>query len=202
MRVEFYYSIGSRYAYLAATQLGRLVEETGCTVEWIPVESPRLIAMRPDNPFAHENPSGLYAPAYRALDLERWARHYGVPYTDPDRRVRFDARELALACTAAKRLGGVEAMSRALYRAMYEGEGPRSIDRRDCIGLASQIGLGEAAFEEAVGSAQTARVLDETVAAAAERGVFGVPTFRVEGEPLFFGNDRPVLLRDHLTSRS
>src|SRR5215467_12551651 len=36
-RVEFFFSPGSRYSYLAASQMALLEAETGCTVDWRPV---------------------------------------------------------------------------------------------------------------------------------------------------------------------
>jgi 2-hydroxychromene-2-carboxylate isomerase len=35
--VDFYYSIGSRYSYLASTQIDALKQETGCHIEWHPI---------------------------------------------------------------------------------------------------------------------------------------------------------------------
>lgn len=49
--VDFYYSIGSRYSYLAATQIDALIQATGGQVEWQPIDSVRLIAKRETNPF-------------------------------------------------------------------------------------------------------------------------------------------------------
>jgi len=38
--VEFFFSPGSRYSYLAASQMTTLATETGCTVDWRPVHAP------------------------------------------------------------------------------------------------------------------------------------------------------------------
>jgi 2-hydroxychromene-2-carboxylate isomerase len=54
--IDFYYSIGSRYSYLASTQINALKEETGCHVEWHPINSVRLIAQRKNNPFVEGKP--------------------------------------------------------------------------------------------------------------------------------------------------
>jgi 2-hydroxychromene-2-carboxylate isomerase len=35
-KVNFYYSMGSRYSYLASTQIATLERETSCCVEWNP----------------------------------------------------------------------------------------------------------------------------------------------------------------------
>lgn len=195
-RVDFYHSIGSRYSYLASTQLGRLEAETGCRFEWRPVNGPRLIARRADDPFANPSPTGQYAPEYRARDLVRWAAHYGVPYVEPTGRVRFDSQELALACTAASRLGAASAVSRGLYAAMYAGS-VSAIDRAECIRIAASCGLDASRFAAELDSQETREQLERTIDEAARRGVFGVPTFAV-GEELFWGNDRLVVLRDHL----
>lgn len=102
MIVDFYYSIGSRYSYLASTIIATLEKETGYCVVWHPVNSVKLIDQRGANPFKGEPTSGQYEWSYRELDAKRWAALYGVPYVEPRRRVRFDSELLARACTAAK----------------------------------------------------------------------------------------------------
>ena len=34
LAIDFYYGLGSRYSYLASTQLDRIAAETGCRFEW------------------------------------------------------------------------------------------------------------------------------------------------------------------------
>ena len=41
--IDFYYSIGSRYSYLASTQIENLEREFDCQVLWHPVDSKKLI---------------------------------------------------------------------------------------------------------------------------------------------------------------
>jgi 2-hydroxychromene-2-carboxylate isomerase len=106
--IDFYYSIGSRYSYLASTQIDALKKETGCHVEWYPINSARLIAQRKSSPFEGKPVSGQYEWIYRELDAKRWAKFYGVPYLEPRGRVHFDSELLALSCTAAKCFGKVE----------------------------------------------------------------------------------------------
>ena len=196
MRVDFYFSIGSRYSYLAASQLGALAAETGCSFEWKPVDGPRLIALRPDDPFAHPARGGQYAPEYRDRDVARWAAHYGIPYVEPGGRVAWSPAELARACTAARRLGSAEAFARGLFVAMYHGSAAR-LDAGECVRIAAECGLDRARFSELLGAHETAVALTAMIDEAFARGVFGVPTF-VIGDESFWGNDRLALLRDHL----
>src|SRR5579862_7165597 len=112
-RVDFYFGPGSRYSYLAATQLGRLAEETGAVFRWRAVFSGDLIAASGDNPFAPDRRRGAYDPDYRSADVMRWARHYGVPFVDVDVDADgVDWRALAVACVAADRLAAGETFGR------------------------------------------------------------------------------------------
>src|SRR5229473_3396221 len=65
--VDFYYSIGSRYSYLASTQIAKLEGETGCGVRWHPVNGPDIRKLRGHDPFVGELPSGQYELAVSAL---------------------------------------------------------------------------------------------------------------------------------------
>ncbi len=197
-KIDFYYSIGSRYSYLASTQIDALEKETGCHVEWHPVNSVRLIAQRESSPFEGKPISGQYEWTYRELDAKRWAKFYGVPYLEPRGRVRFDSEFLALACMAAKRLGRVEEYSRLLFAAMFQ-DSLSEIDERECITRAEACGISVSNFQTTLRARETVKDLDATINNAFYAGVFGVPTFIVLGE-LFWGNDRIILLRHYLDS--
>ena len=197
--IDFYYAIGSRYSYLASTQIDALKEETGCNIEWRPISSARLIARRGNSPFEGKPVSGQYEWTYRELDAKRWANFYGVPYLEPRGRVRFDAELLALASTAAKRLDKGEAYSRSLFAAMFQ-DSLSEIDERECISRAEACGIAAIDFQAALRAQETVDQLNETIDNAFDAGVFGVPTFVVAGE-LFWGNDRMILLRHYLAQR-
>lgn len=198
-RVDFYYSIGSRYAYLASSRLAALADETGCSVEWRPLNSVRLLARRGASPFQGSPVSGQYEWPYRERDAARWASLYGVPFVEPRGRVEFDPELLALACTAAKRLDAVERYSHQLFAAMFDGS-LAQIGESECLRRAEACGLEAADLERELHSAETRRQLETETDSALASGVFGVPTFVAHGE-LFFGNDRLPLLRHHLMQR-
>ena len=198
MKIDFYYSIGSRYSYLAATQIDTLQQETGCEVEWHPVNSVRLIAQGECNPFEGKPISGQYEWTYRQLDAQRWAKLYGVPYLEPRGRVNFDSELLALACTAAKRLGKVEEYSQLLFANMFE-HSLSAIDEGKCITCAEKCGISSVDFQVVLREPETKNQLNATINSAHQAGVFGVPTF-IAGDELFWGNDRIILLRHYLKS--
>lgn len=194
--VEFYYGIGSRYSYLASTQIAALESETACRVEWQPINGAALRARLGRDPFAGEPVSGQYEWPYRERDAARWAAYYGVPFREPRGRLELDPDLLARACTAAKRLGQVERFSHALFAAVFR-DPLASADANECTRCARACGISESAFGQALGSPDTAAALAAATERARRAGVFGVPTF-VAGDDLFWGNDRLVLLRHHL----
>ncbi len=190
LAVDFYYGLGSRYSYLASTQLERIAAETGCRFDWHPLKSGALMELRGCHPFHGEPVSGQYEWPYRQYDAEAWAEFYGVPYREP---VDFlvDPAYFAVATTAAKRLGAVEAYSRRLFQAIFvEG---RAIAEADLTDFAADAGLDSDAFRTHLVDPATAEMHEATLQEAHRRGAFGVPTFFV-GERLFWGNDRLVLV--------
>lgn len=194
--VRFYYSVGSRYSYLASTRMAELERETGCEVVWRPLHSVDLYGLRGASPFEGEPVSGQYDWDYRRLDAERWADYYGVPYEEPRGAVDFDPRLLARACAAADALGAVRPYSESLFSAIFVESLPE-IGTEQCVERAETLGLPREDFARELGSPGTERRLTQTAEEARSAGAFGVPTFVVDGRA-YWGNDRLVLLRHYI----
>ncbi len=194
--VDFYYGLGSRYSYLASTQIACLEADTGCRVRWRPLYSVELFAARGADPFQGQPVSGQYDRAWRRFDAECWADYYAVPFREPE-DVRFEPRRLALAATAAARLGAVEGFSRRLLQAVFV-DGTSPLDDAACLRVASEVGLDPASFGAALDEPATAAAHAATIAEALAAGVFGVPSFVLDGR-VYFGNDRLPIVRHVLT---
>lgn len=205
--VQFFFGLGSRYSYLASTQIAQLENETGCRVQWLPMVSGELMRRRGQNPFASRTSSGdwsgvsvsgQYSEAYRATDLKRWADLYGVPFQTP-KPARMDERRRTLYCVAAELAGHAAAYCRAMFDAMYVAH--IAIGEEDCLRLADSIDIAPDFLRSRVDSGEAEKRHDEIVKLAVSKGVFGVPTF-ICGDELFWGNDRLVLLRHRLAKSS
>lgn len=193
--VDFFFGLGSRYSYLAATQVPSIARETGARFVWRPLYSRVLIERAGRDPFAAEARRGQYQPAYRTKDAQRWARFYGVPYAEPDWDA-IDWRLLAMGCVAAELLGRAEPLAVALFAQCFGGGG-RRFDAEGLVQLAAQLGAPAGEFSALLRSDETLRRHEQTIADALAAGAFGVPSFVVDGE-LFWGQDRLPLLRQHL----
>jgi 2-hydroxychromene-2-carboxylate isomerase len=188
--VDFYLGLGSRYSYLAATQVSRIETEHHCRFHWKPIASGALMDRRGANPFRAVAVSGQYEWSYRQYDATCWAAYYGIPFNEPS-GLPDDAALMALACLAADEQGAVIACCHRLFRMIFVDR--MVIDEGNLCRLAIDLGLDVDAFAKALAAPETRRRHDMLLDEAKARGVFGVPTFFLR-EHMFWGNDRLVLL--------
>jgi 2-hydroxychromene-2-carboxylate isomerase len=196
--IEFFYGIGSRYSYLASSQMEQLERDAGATVRWRPLYSRVLMERRGMDPFKGPPASGQYEAAYRTKDVARWAQCYGIPFHDPDWDA-LDWQRFALTAVAADRMKGVVQFTKNLFDAVF-GAGLAPQTAADLVRIADGSGLDGQSLVRLIDDSETQRRHEQNVADALAAGVFGVPSFVVDGE-LFWGNDRLVLLRLHLGAR-
>jgi 2-hydroxychromene-2-carboxylate isomerase len=126
--------------------------------------------------------------AYVMADLQRWAKRYQVHFAPNPVWPRIDFPELGRAALVAvdeDRGGDYVA---AVFRAVW-GEAADLSQRSKLIGVLTRANMDGARLLQCAASPEYATKLEESTAAAAERGVFGSPTMFV-GQEMFFGNDR------------
>jgi 2-hydroxychromene-2-carboxylate isomerase len=194
MDVEFVYDYRSPYAYLADTQLPTL----GAGILYKPVEI--LSVMKAGN----NQPTPKCPPKqrYTALDAARWAEHYGVVLTRNSAFLqamaagRFDGALLLRVDLAARELGLFDSVHKALFEAVWASAADLTTEQ------GRKSFFGERGFEvdevwRLASDPRIGELLARRDEEAAERGVFGVPTFFVGGE-MFFGNDRLDFVRERL----
>lgn len=181
--LDFYFDLSSPYSYLAATQLPALAARTGARIHYKPI-----VLFGVFKATGNDMPARVPAKAqYMLKDLERWARHYGVPFrmTSHFPANTIKAMRLVVVAEAA---GAAEALTHAAFRALW-------VDDRDLNDAAVLAELGNVAGlagDQALARIEEPSVKDKLRAYTDEaiaRGVFGAPAL-VVGEELFWGNDR------------
>jgi 2-hydroxychromene-2-carboxylate isomerase len=193
--VDAYLGLGSRYSYLASTQLDRIAQETGASFNWIPIFSEELFGPE-RNPFAGTPVSGQYEWFYRRQDAEAWADYYQVPFREPMGRLTIDYRLLVRAALAAGALKKRIPMMKRLFAAVFVDD-RADIDAAACVDCAVEVGMERNAFRNAFQNPAIEAERFAMLERAQARGVFGVPFF-FTGARSYFGNDRLVLLAHHL----
>jgi 2-hydroxychromene-2-carboxylate isomerase len=181
-QLDLYFDPISPYVWLAMRSLGPL-EAAGLQVRFVPVLFAGLLK-------AHGNLGPAEVPAKRAYlfrDVMREAARRGLPFSGPPGHP-FNPLTALRMCTALEVDAERRTLALALTAACWEnGEdiSDASVLRR----LADAAGFdGDALLARAGTPAVKAALAAATDAAIAE-GIFGVPTYRLDGE-LFWGGDR------------
>lgn len=191
-RVEFFYDIGSPYAYLASTQIEEVAQRCGVTVRWRPFLLGAVFQATSNVP-----PATVPAKARWMLkDLKGWAAMYGVDFVFPAALFPVNSLRAMRACAWADEQG--QAQQRALAQALFQAYWVKSQDpsgEEALRGAAQAAGLDAEAMLEATGAQRIKDKLRQDTEEAIARGAFGAPTFYLDGDRrMLWGNDRlPVL---------
>ena len=192
--IEFYFDLISPYGYLASTQIEALAARYGREVDWKPVLLGVTVMKIMGLPPLMQTP---LKKDYVLHDKARMARLLGVPMAAHGLEgVNSLAASRAFLWLKAREAGLAKRFAKRIYARLWvEG---RDITPPDVVAdEAAALGAERAAVLDAVDSAEMKQALKDAVAAAVAKGVFGVPTFIVDGEPLW-GVDRLWMLEHWL----
>jgi 2-hydroxychromene-2-carboxylate isomerase len=185
--IELWFDFSSPFAYLGSTQIEAIARAAGAELVWRPVLLGGLFKAigTPDVPWFAMNEAKR---RYVGLDMQRWARWWGVPFAFPSRFPQRTVTALRLVQAA----GCPPALIHRVFRAMWAED--LSIEDETVLArLCAQAGVDPALVAATREPAAKAALVESTAAAQAA-GVFGVPTMIVRGpdlEPqLFWGQDR------------
>ncbi|WP_442122071.1 2-hydroxychromene-2-carboxylate isomerase [Massilia sp. 2TAF26] len=181
-QADFYFDPISPYAWLAARSLGRL-EGAGVRVRFVPVLFAGLLK-------AHGNLGPAEVPAKRLYlfrDVMREAARRGLPFAGPPGHP-FNPLTALRMCSAIGDDFERRRLALALMAACWEG-GEDVSDAAVLARLADEAGFDGHALLERAATPEIKQALAAATDAAIADGVFGVPTFRLDGE-LFWGGDR------------
>ena len=190
-QIEFYFDYGSPFSYLADTQLPALAERYGAEILYRPILLGGIFK-------ATGNSSPITIPAkgkYMALELERWARHYGIEMK-MNPHFPFNTIRLMRGAVAALRQGRFAAYHPQMYRAVWS-EG-RNLGEEDVLReMLESSGIDPASID----GDEIKNELRANTDGAVARGAFGAPTFYVNGE-IYWGNDRLDFVEEALKRAS
>lgn len=187
-RLELWFDFSCPYAYLAFSRVEALAERTGAELVLCPMLLGGVFRARsvPQHLFASHGPAKS---RFQADDLRRLAQLAEVPLSMPAGHPFRTVDALRALLAAGEPYGP---LAHRFYRA-YWVENRDLGDHEVLRAILTEAGLdAEAVLEEAKSEAIKAELRRRTDLAV-ERGVFGAPTFFVDGE-LYFGQDRMDLV--------
>jgi 2-hydroxychromene-2-carboxylate isomerase len=183
--MELWFDLASNYSYLTLMRIDRLAEEAGVEVRWEPfLLGPIFEAFGwKSSPFVLQKEKG----AYVWKDMERQAAKYGLPWRKPARFPQNTVLPVRVAL-----LGRDEPWMHPFCRAMAQANfaEDRDISTVETVReVLESLSLPAAAILARVQSPEEKPKLRAQVERARALGIFGAPTFLVDGE-MYWGNDR------------
>ena len=185
--VDYYFTPVSPWAFLGHDRFAQLVADTGATVRVLPVDYGAIFPVSGGLPLPKRAPQRQ---AYRLLELKRFGEALGLPLVLQPRFFPVAADLAARLIVATDMDHGTAAAMRltgAVGAAVWTQE--RDIANADTLSaVLTECGLDAALLARA----QTPEILaqyEQNTQAAIDAGVFGAPSYVVDGE-LFWGQDR------------
>ncbi|MBT2322041.1 2-hydroxychromene-2-carboxylate isomerase [Variovorax paradoxus] len=191
--VEFYFDFGSPASYLAATQLPHLCADTGAELVWKPMLLGGVFQAT-----GNHSPGTIPAKGpYVFVDLERFARRYGVPFRQnpnfPINTLLLMRGAIGMQMREPERF---RAYVDAVFHAMWIE--PRNLgDPATVAAVLAEAGFDPAQVLALAGAQEVKDRLKAETERAVARGVFGAPTMFV-GDQMFWGQDRLDFVREAL----
>ncbi|MEE4660672.1 MAG: 2-hydroxychromene-2-carboxylate isomerase [Halieaceae bacterium] len=194
MRIEFFFDLTSPWTYLAFTGIQPLAQRYAADIEWRPIlvggvfnaVNQELYAKR-EAAFGNERQL-----KHMLKDLEDWARLRGIVLNWPDFHPA-NAVKCMRGCFVAEDQGKLLPYSQAVFEA-YWGRCEDVGDDAVLAAIAEAQGMDAPAFLEAIQQQPIKDRLRANTDELIDRGGFGSPTLFLNGDDMYFGNDRLPLV--------
>ena len=182
-KVEFFFDVGSPASYLAWTQLESIAQRTNAKIIWRPMLLGAVFQAT-----GNASPAAVPAKgAYMLKDLQHFSNIYGVPFNfNPF--FPLNTMHLMRGATAYLEEPEFQTYLAAIFNALWSEklnmESPKVVAE-----VLTKAGIDVTDFMARISETEVKERLKDTTEEAVARGVFGAPSFFVNGE-MFFGQDR------------
>jgi len=198
--IEFFFDCSSPWTYLGFHNIQPLAAELQVPIRWRPILVGGVFnTINPSVYASREKP----VPAkrdYMLKDLQDWARHSGLKIVMPPKVFPVNSVKAMRGCLWLETLqpqGRLVPFATAVFEAYWGRDEDISQDEV-LADLCRRCGIEAQAFFAGIAQdaikAQLKANTDELMA----RGGFGSPTIFVNGDDMYFGNDRLPLVREAL----
>lgn len=194
-KLDVYFSLLSPFAYIGLGELRGLVAKHGLQIDYRPVALSQVFPESGGLPLAKRHPARQ---RYRIVELQRWREKRGLHFHLHPAFFPFDP-SLGDRIVCAMVLDGVDPSKfiAAAFAAIFEQQRNLS-DKTEIAAILRESGYDPRWLERAE-SGEAEIAYQRNLALALEAGVFGSPSYVLDGE-VFWGQDRLDLLDDALTS--
>ncbi len=195
-QIEYYFSFSSPWSYLGHADFVAVAEKHAAAVLYKPVPLGRLFPETGGLPLAKRHPARQ---AYRLVELQRWRDKKHIKLQLHPKFWPFDP-SLAdrIVITLAAQGAVAEDFVPQAFAAVFAAE-QNLADEAVLAALLAQAGFDAEGIIAAAKDDTASAAYDANLAAAMARGVFGAPSYVLDGE-IFWGQDRISSLDEALAS--
>ena len=198
--IEFFFDCGSPWTYLGFHNIQPLAADAKVPIRWRPILVGGVFnAVNPSVYAARDHP----VPAkrnYQLKDLQDWARLAGLKIVMPPTVFPVNSVKAMRGCLWADAQGRLLPFATAVFEAYWGRDQDISQDTV-LADVCARCGIDAPAFFAGIAQDDIKAQLKANTEELIRRGGFGSPTIFVDGDDMYFGNDRLPLLREALRRR-
>ena len=184
--IEYFFALNSPWSYLGSARLAVIAARYGLPVAVRPTKLGAVFAETGGVPLAKRSAERQ---AYRLLELQRWSRYLDLPLIPEPNHFPVDETHAAHLVIAAESAGfDALRLATAIGGALWN----RNQDISDWAVLdetALELGIDAEDLRRRFSVEELGEMHDANTRAALAKGVFGAPSYVLNGE-LFWGQDR------------
>ena len=195
--IDFYFDISSPWTYLAFRSIQPLAAELEARIDWKPILVGGVFnSVNPSVYASRDNPVPAKA-AYQRKDMQDWARHCGIAIKFPPTVFPVNSVKAMRGCLWLAPQGKLVEFARSAFEAYWGRD--EDISRDDVLGaICARCDIDPVAFLAGIAQQDIKDQLKANTEDLIRRRGFGSPTMFVNGEDMYFGNDRLPLVREAL----
>jgi 2-hydroxychromene-2-carboxylate isomerase len=195
--IEFFFDISSPWTYLAFHNVQPMAAELGVPIRWRPMLVGGVFnSINPSVYASRDNPVPAKA-TYMKKDMQDWARSAGIAIKFPPTVFPVNSVKAMRGCLWLAPQGKLVPFASAAFAAYWGDD--RDISQDAVLAsLCADAGVDPDAFFAGIARQDIKDQLKANTDELIRRGGFGSPTLFVNGDDMYFGNDRLPLVREAL----
>ena len=192
-KVEFFFDCSSPWTYLAFHRFQSIIKEVNVDIYWKPILVGGVFNKVNQDVYNNRlNPNPLKF-KYSRKDLQDWANYYKISINWP-KIFPLNAVNVMRAVIVSETFDKLIPFSLLCFE-NYWSKGIDISDLNILSELAESIDIDKEIFQEEIKKQNTKDLLRSNTDELINRGGFGSPTIFINGNDMYFGNDRMELVR-------
>ncbi|MBE7638293.1 2-hydroxychromene-2-carboxylate isomerase [Sneathiella sp. P13V-1] len=196
-KIEFFFDCSSPWTYLAFEQMEQFSERhPDVEIDYRPILVGGVFnTVNPSVYQNRDNPVPAKA-AYAQKDMQDWARVVGIEIGQPPVFPVNSVKAMRGAFVALEE-GCLVPYARAVFKRYWTDL--EDISQAKVLApIVKSVGLNEDEFFQKIADQKYKDLLRDTTEELIKRGGFGSPTMYLDGEDMYFGNDRITLIEQKI----